>query len=204
MDFPNSPDLGASGSQTARRKCENATSSSRPKAVKRRNRAAISLALSEAVGLPLAEQSEQPHLAATSSKQHSVPGLTLRELEDERWCISPVLAKERLHEFGLPYEGRRAGLIYSWSSVFRAEGLEPEFAKTVTAEERPDLFEPLLDTSAAAALLGYRDASSIRKLVASGEIRPDTYLIFGRRGVYRFRPGALEPLRKASLRGRIV
>ncbi|SDJ63700.1 hypothetical protein [Salipiger marinus] len=204
MDFFNSSKRNASCSQLATRECENATSSSRPKALKRRNRAAISLALSEAAGLPLAEQPEPPHLATTSSKQHSVPGLTLRELEDHRWCISPVLAKERLHEFGLPYEGRRAGLIYSWASIFRAEGLEPEFAKTVTAEERPDLFEHLLDTSAAAALLGYRDASSIRKLVASGQIGPDVYLIFGRRGVYRFRPGALEPLRKASLRGKIV
>lgn len=197
-------DLSASASQTARQKCENTTSSSRSKAVKRRNRTAISLALSEAAGLPLAEQPEKPHRTATSSKQHCVPGLALRELEDDRWCISPVLAKERLHEFGLPYEGRRAGLIYSWASIFRAEGLEPKFAKTVTVEERPDLFDHLLDTSGAAALLGYRDASSIRKLVASGQIGPDGYLIFGRRGVYRFRPGALEPLRKASLRGRIV
>jgi len=194
MDFLTPLNLSASASQTARRKCENATSSSRPKAVKRRNREAISLALSEAAGLSLAEQPEQ----------HSVPGLTLRELEDDRWCISPVLAKERLHEFGLPYAGRRAGLIYSWASIFRAEGLEPKFAKTVTVEERPDLFDHLLDTSGAAALLGYRDASSIRKLVASGQIGPDGYLIFGRRGVYRFRPGALEPLHKASLRGRIV
>lgn len=202
MDFFNSPEQGASGSQLADQECEKEISSSRPRPLKRRDRAAISLALTQAAGLPAAEQAEQT--ATASSKQHSVPGLTLRELEGGRWCISPALAKERLHEFGLPYEGRRAGLIYSWASIFRAEGLEPEFAKTITVEERPDLFDNLLDTAGAAALLGYQDASSIRKFVASGQIGPRAYLTFGRRGVYRFRPGALEPLRKASLRGRIV
>jgi hypothetical protein len=131
-------------------------------------------------------------------------GLTQRVLEDRRWGLSPSVAKERLLSVGLPYEGRRAGLIYSWPSIFRAEGVEDGIGKAATQEKFPELYDDLIDTSEAATLLGYRDASSIRKLIGSGDIPGAAYIKFGTRGVYRFRPALLQAMPQASLVGRIV
>ncbi|AMY68308.1 hypothetical protein [Frigidibacter mobilis] len=131
-------------------------------------------------------------------------GLTLRDLEERRWSVSPSLARQALLEVGLPYEGRRAGLIYSWRSVFRAEGINDDEAGRATRDGRPELFDDLLDTSVAATFLGYRDSSSIRKLVASRAIPEGAYITFGSRGVYRFRQAGLRGLRRPALMGRIV
>jgi hypothetical protein len=139
-----------------------------------------------------------------SSHDCSEIGLTQRDLEDDRWCVSPAVAKDRLLGAGLPYEGRRAGLIYSWTSIFRAEGIEDRIAKIATRKRDPNLYEDLIDASAAAELLGYRDSSSIRKMVGSGDISKAAYITFGLRRIYRFRPGPLMAMRKASLVGRIV
>lgn len=131
-------------------------------------------------------------------------GLTLQELEERRWSVSPQLARLILLEARLPHEGRRAGLIYSWRSIFRAEGVEDDVAAQATRQTHPELFEDLLDTGAAAAVLGYRDSSSARKLVASGAIPESAYIIFGNRGIYRFRPAGLRGLLRPVLTGRIV
>lgn len=131
-------------------------------------------------------------------------GLTLREIEERRWSVSPPLARLALLRGGLPYEGRRAGIIYSWRSVFCAEGIDDNEAARATKDSRPELFEDLLDTKAAAAFLGFRDSSSIRKLVASGAIPESAYITFGTRGIYRFRPARLLALRRQALTGRIV
>ncbi|PWL27804.1 hypothetical protein [Marivita sp. XM-24bin2] len=112
--------------------------------------------------------------------------------------------RAKLRAAGLPYEGRRAGLIYSWSSIFPAEGIDVEIAKNATQETHPDLFENLMDTAAAASLLGFRDASSIRKLIIAGELTDTAFVRFGLRGVYRFRTAALTALRKRKFQGRIV
>jgi hypothetical protein len=147
----------------------------------------------------------------TSSSLDALPaladetlGLSLRVLEDRRWSVSPSVAREKLCASALPYKGRRAQLIYSWASIFRAEGVDPEIARTATIQSHPHLFEDLLDTEAAAALLGFRDASSIRKLIIAGDLTETTFVRFGTRGVYRFRPAALTALRKRNLAGMIV
>lgn len=131
-------------------------------------------------------------------------GLLIGKLEDQRWGVSPPVAREKLYAAGLPYEGRRAELIYSWPSIFRAEGVDAELAKTAMRETHPHLFDDLLDTTTAAAALGFRDASSIRKLILAGELTDADFVRFGARGVYRFRPAALTGLRKKNMVGRIV
>lgn len=192
-------------SRGATAKCEKPSSSSKGRAVKRRNRTAISRAMSKAAGVPSTPQTMRQHAAIPDDiKQHAAIGLTLRDLEDRRWRVSPAVAKEKLLRAGLPYEGRRAGLIYSWASIFRAEGIPEEIAKNTTREDYPDLYGNLLDTSGAAELLGYRDPSSIRKLAGSGNIPETAYIKFGTRGVYRFRRGPLMALRKSVSAGRIV
>lgn len=118
-------------------------------------------------------------------------GLTLGQLEDCRWSITPALAREVLEGAGLLYEGRRAGNIYSWASIFRAEGIVEEVAKGATPKSHPELFDDLVDTTAAAELMGYQDSSSIRKKVAANEFARNAYVTFGRRGVYRLRPAML-------------
>lgn len=131
-------------------------------------------------------------------------GLPLGKLEDQRWGVSPPLAKAKLHAAGLPYKGRRAELIYSWPSIFRAEGADAELAKNATRETHPHLFDDLVDTAGAAALLGFKDASSIRKLIMGDELTEAAFVRFGTRGVYRFRPTALTALRKTTIVGEIV
>lgn len=167
----------------------------------KRDRAAIQQAMLRAA------MTDGAALHATVSRRaadNSETGLTLRALEEKRWSVSPVVAKEKILEAGLPYEGRRAGLIYSWSSIFRLEGIDSDLADSANRTRDPALFEDLLDTTAAASLIGYSDASSIRKLVANSELHPSSYIRFGNRGVYRFRPAPLIAHRMPSLRGRIV
>ncbi|MBM2294907.1 hypothetical protein JQX09_23545 [Sulfitobacter pseudonitzschiae] len=169
----------------------------------RRNRQAIHLKMSQLANA--AHGAEHCEAVKRSPSQCSAAvGLTLRDLEDRRWCVSPPVAKERLRGAGLPYEGRRAGLIYSWASIFRAEGIDEKIAKSATQAEFPDLFDDLVDTSSAASLLGYKDPSSIRKLIGAGDIPQTAYIQFGSRGIYRFRQTPLMALRKASPMGRIV
>lgn len=166
----------------------------------------------DAIGLAMLQAASAGQAASTALKKAGRPtlqdpvaiGLTLRDLEDRRWCVSSAIAKAKLLHAGLPYEGRRAGLIYSWASIFRAEGIPEEIAKNTTREDYPDLYSDLLDTSGAAELLGYRDPSSIRKLAGSGNIPETAYIKFGTRGVYRFRRGPLMALRKSVSAGRIV
>jgi hypothetical protein len=131
-------------------------------------------------------------------------GLPLGKLEDHRWGVSPSVAREKLHKVGLPYKGRRAGLIYSWPSIFRAEGIDGELAENATRQTHPHLFDDLVDTAEAAALLGYQDASSIRKLVGASQLSDTAFVQFGSRGVYRFRLEALQAMRKRNSVGRIV
>ena len=131
-------------------------------------------------------------------------GLPLEKLEDQRWGVSPPVARAKLHTAGLPYRGRRAELIYSWPSIFLAEGVDPEVAKNANRETCPHLFDDMLDTAAAAALLGFKDASSIRKLIMADELTETAFVRFGKRGVYRFRPAALTILRKRTIVGEIV
>ena len=135
---------------------------------------------------------------------HTDIGLTLGKLEDQRWDVSPSVAREKLHSAGLPYEGRRAGIIYSWPSIFRAEGIVHELAICATRQTHPHLFDDLVSTTEAAAFLGYQDGSSIRKLVATNHFSDAALIQFGTRGIYRFRPNALRAHRKGNSIGRIV
>lgn len=168
----------------------------------KRNRAAVRQAMLEAAGLNTARN--------TTVRDRPTPndlegvGLPLAKLEDQRWGVSPIVAQAKLLEAALPYEGRRAGLIYSWPSIFRAEGLDADIAKNASRETHPDLFDDLVDTAAAADLLRFRDASSIRKLIIAGQLTDAAFIRFGSRGVYRFRPAALLALRKRNSVGRIV
>lgn len=176
-----------------------------PRATKpKRNRAEIHLAMLQAAGGGHADGAAWSKSEDTGAPQIHGAGLNQRDLEDRRWNVSPAIAKQRLLEVGLPYEGRRAGLIYSWASIFRAEGMSATFARAATSEDCPDLYDNLLDTSGAAELLGYQASSSIRKLVGSGDIPETAYITFGARGIYRFRPAPLMALRKTSSMGRIV
>ncbi|MFP1646182.1 hypothetical protein [Pontitalea aquivivens] len=168
----------------------------------KRDQAAIREAMLGAAGPGTAQANPVRELLPSDNLEHV--GLPLGILEDQRWGVSPPVALEKLRAAGLPYEGRRAGLIYSWPSIFRAEGVDAELAKNATRETHPHLFDDLLDTAAAAALLGFRDASSIRKVIIAGEMPDTAFVRFGTRGVYRCRPAALATLRKRNLVGRIV
>ena len=168
----------------------------------KRDRAAIREEMLDAAG-PATAQTSPIRKPLTPVELANV-GLPLGELEDQRWGVSPPLAKAKLHAAGLPYKGRRAELIYSWPSIFRAEGIEPEVAKNATRETHPHLFDDLVDTAGAAALLGFKDASSIRKLIMADELTETAFVRFGTRGVYRFWPTALTALRKRTIVGEIV
>lgn len=180
--------------------CEKPSPTSRRRT--KRDRAAIREEMLEAAGSGMAQTSLTHKLCNSDDLEHV--GLLLGKLEDQRWGVSAPVAKGKLVEAGLDYEGRRAGIIYSWPSIFRVEGVDQELAKNATRETHPHLFEDLVDTNAAAALLGFRDASSIRKLIIAGELTDMAFVRFGTRGVYRFRPAALTALRKRNLVGRIV
>lgn len=180
--------------------CEKPT----PPAARRnkRDQSAVRKAMLDAAG-PVTAQTSPVRKRFAPDELANV-GLPLGKLEDQRWGVSPPLAKAKLHAAGRPYHGRRAGLIYSWSSIFRAEGVDAELAKNATRETHPHLFDDLLDTAAAAALLGFKDASSIRKLIMADELTETAFVRFGARGVYRFRPAALTALRKRTIVGEIV
>lgn len=184
--------------------CEEKSSKPRGAPKLRRDRDAIHLAMLKAANAGHVSEPAPTTGAAMPSYDRRDIGLTQQELEDRRWGLSPSVAKERLLSVGLRYEGRRAGLIYSWPSIFRAEGVEDSLGKAATREQHPELYDDLIDTSEAATLLGYRDASSIRKLIGSGDIPGAAYIKFGTRGVYRFRPALLQAMPQASLEGRIV
>lgn len=168
----------------------------------KRDRTAIRAAMLNAAGADVV-RSTQGQSTSDFQKLENV-GLLLGTLEDQRWGVSPPIAQAKLREAGLPYEGRRAGLIYSWPSIFQAEGIDVEVAKNAARETHPHLFDDLVDTATAASLLGFRNASSIRKLIIAGELTDTAFVRFGTRGVYRFRPGALTVLRKRNLQGRVV
>lgn len=180
--------------------CEKSTPPSSRRA--KRDRAAVRKIMLDAAG-PVTAQASPVRKPFIPDELENV-GLPLGKLEDQRWGVSPPLAKAKLHAAGLPYEGRRAELIYSWPSIFRAEGVDPELAKNATRETHPHLFDDLLDTAGAAALLGFKDASSIRKLIMADELTETAFVRFGTRGVYRFRPAALTTLRKRTIVGEIV
>lgn len=156
-------------------------------------------AVIEGQGLPFSSHEENRTIARGDPADI---GLILGQLEG-RWSVSSSLVRPFLEQAGLPYEGRRAGMIYRWSTIFKAEGISEKIAMHATRSSHPDLFEDLLDTKAAAAFLGYRDSSSVRKLIAEGDIPAGTFITFGSREVYRIRLSALRSLRKA-LGGRIV
>jgi hypothetical protein len=168
----------------------------------KRDPAAVRKAVLDAVGPISAQANPVRELLLPDNLKHV--GLPLSILEDLRWGVSPPVAREKLRAAGLPYEGRRAGLLYSWPSIFRAEDVDAELAKNATRETHPYLFDDLVDTAEAAALLGFKDASSIRKLIIAGELREDAFVRFGTRGVYRFRRAALEKLKKKKFMGQIV
>lgn len=168
----------------------------------KRDRAAIREAMLDAAGTGAAQVKPVRELLPPDNLEHV--GLPLGTLEEQRWGVSPPVALEKLRAAGLPYEGRRAGLIYSWPSIFRAEGVDAELAKNATRETHPHLFDDLVDTAGAAGLLGFKDASSIRKLIMGDELTEAAFVRFGTRGVYRFRPAALASLRKRNLLGKIV
>lgn len=182
---------------------EKKTSKPRGATKPKRDRDGIRLAMMQAVGRDH-HGGTPANLGNTGASPDRGIGLSQRDLEERRWNVSPAIAKERLLSVGLPYEGRRAGLIYSWASIFRAEGIDAATTEMATPENNRELYDDLLDTSEAAELLGYRDASSIRKLVGSGDIPETAYIKFGARGIYRFRPGPFMALRKASFAGRTV
>jgi hypothetical protein len=167
----------------------------------KRDKAAIRQAMLDVAG-PGTVQTK-PALETSICDDLGQIGLPLRTLENTRWGVSPPVAQEKLREAGLPYEGRRAGLIYSWTSILRAEGVDAELVKNATKVTHPHLFDDLVDTAAAAAMLGFRDASSIRKLIIAGELT-GSFVRFGARGVYRFRPAVLAAMRKKALVGKIV
>lgn len=172
--------------------------SSRPSG--RRNKNSIRQAMLATAGAssPLKAANNE---AADPSK---LPGLTLKQLENDRWNVSAKVARARIESVGLPYEGRRANIIYSWSSIFRAEGLAESTISNASPHEFPDLYRDLLSTSAAADYFGYKDASSIRKILLSGKISPENFIVFGTRGIYRIRPAALFQMKNNFLTGRIV
>ena len=172
----------------------------KPARRQKRNTDDIQKAMVQAAGVSM----QTPVRAHAKEFRGEEMGLTLRALEDRRWKISPSVSKEKLRSAGLPYEGRMAGIIYSWQSIFRAEGLLEELAKSATRENFPGLFLDLLDTSQAAVVLGYKDASSVRKLVNAGRIDEGNYITFGSRGVYRFRQEAISALRPQNRIARIV
>jgi hypothetical protein len=167
----------------------------------KRDKAAIRQAMLDVAGPGTARTN--PALDTSTRDDLGQVGLPLGTLEDKRWGVSPPVAQEKLREAGLPYEGRRASLIYSWPSIFRAEGVDAELAKNATRATHPYLFDDLVDTAVAAALLGFRDSSSIRKLIIAGELT-GSFVRFGARGVYRFRPAVLAAIRKKALVGKIV
>lgn len=180
--------------------CEKPTLTSSRRA--KRDRAAVRQTMLDAAGTGAPRTGHTNKLLISDDLENV--GLSLRKLEDERWGVSPPVAKAKLRAAGLRYEGRRAELIYSWPSIFTAEGVEPELAKNATRATHPDLFDDLVDTAGAAALLGFKDASSIRKLIMAGELTETAFVRFGARGVYRFRPAALTALRKRTSVGEIV
>lgn len=180
--------------------CEKSTSPSSHRA--KRDRAAVRKAMLDAAG-PVTAQASPARKPFTPDELENI-GLPLGKLEDQRWGVSPPVAKAKLHAAGFPYKGRKAELIYSWSSIFRAECVDAELAKNATRETHPHLFDDLVDTAAAAALLGFKDASSIRKLIMTGDLTETAFVRFGTRGVYRFRPAALTALQKRTIVGEIV
>lgn len=131
-------------------------------------------------------------------------GLLLGELEENRWKVSRQTAAEKLRSAGLPVEGRRAKLIYSWPSILRAEGLDQSLAGAATRKTHPGLFEALLTGDEAAQFIGVHDGSTIRRMVATGVIQPSAYVIFGSRGMRRYRRSGLEGERLRRLEGRLV
>jgi hypothetical protein len=180
--------------------CEKPTLASSRRA--KRNQAAVRQTMLDAAGTGATRTGHANKLLISDDLENV--GLPLGKLEDQRWGVSPPVAKAKLHAVGFPYKGRKAELIYSWSSIFRAEGVDAELAKNATRETHPHLFDDLVDTAAAAALLGFKDASSIRKLIMAGELTEAAFVRFGTRGVYRFRPAALTALQKRTIVGEIV
>jgi len=136
--------------------------------------------------------------------QGAPPGLTLRELEEKRWSVAAETARAKLGAAGLPVLGRRAGLVYSWRSIFIAEGVAADTAAIATRDSHPALFDDLLDGEAAAARIGAGSPSTVRKLAGSEEIPRDAWVGFGSRGVRRFRPALLDAIRLRRLRGSLV
>lgn len=77
-------------------------------------------------------------------------------------------------------------------------------AGLVTRETDPGLFEDRLDGRAAARLIGVGSGSTIRRKVLSGAIPSQACVVFGSRGMRRFRPAFLEEERRRRFRGALV
>ncbi len=149
-----------------------------------------------------------PTPAAEITYHNESNGLLLADLE-QRWSASRTLTRDLIEKAGLPWGGRRIGIIYSWQSIFKLEGLTYELAKHASPQANPDLYQDLLCTKAAASHLykhlgQYRSSSSVRKLIKAGTIPVDTFITLGSRGMYRFRPQAFQQVCMTLMQGRLV
>lgn len=147
---------------------------------------------------------EGPTIPLLTGRPDTAPGLKLRELEETRWSVSPQVARAKLIEVGIMVAGRRGGLIYSWRTIFIAEGVEPRLAEIATPQSHPFLFDDLVGERGALEILGLRSGSTLRKRALSGALPQTTWVSFGSRGVRRFRPGLLRQYRLAELAGKVV
>lgn len=145
-----------------------------------------------------------PSAAPRRGRGDGTDGLLLRSLVEDRWKVAPQTATAKLKAAALPVAGRRQKIVYSWASIFLAEGVPPDIAKIATRRTHPQLFDDLLTPSEAATLIGVQSDATIRKLVLSGKIAADTCITFGARGIRRFRPALLEAQRLERLEGRLV
>lgn len=154
----------------------------------------------------MAAVSEAPATAITSYNRSE--GIELGQLE-VRWKASRAFTRTLLEEADLPWAGRRAGLRYSWFSVFLVEGLSEQVATNATLETHPDLYRDLLNTDDAAnrlyeAIGKYKTSQSVRKLIRAGTIPAHSFITIGPRRMYRFRPLAFNRVCLDLMQGRLV
>jgi hypothetical protein len=119
-------------------------------------------------------------------------GLTLRGLL-KRWKVAPQTARAKLVSANLPVKGDE---LYRWTTILEAEGVSQSIAATATRESHEELFEDLIKPNTVAALLGFKDISTVRKLALSGAIPPEAYVTFGTRQIRHFRPAFIEQERR--------
>lgn len=172
---------------------------------KRRDRAAIAAAVQATSRAAAVEQGIAPPNNVSKRKRVSImddgkKGLSLRGLV-KRWQVAPQTALAKLVSAGLPIEGNE---IYRWATIFTAEGVAAKIAAVATPETHPELFEDLLKPGVVAAILGFHDISTVRKLVLSGAIPREAYVSFGTRPIRHFRPLSIEEERQRRSPLRLV